>query len=172
LPVRVVLFDAVPDVPVSLLVVPEVPPEVPPAEVPPPMLVLPVVPLAEVLPEVSLPDVLPELPLAPGVTLSEVDELLLPGVVLLSLGDEVEADVLGVVDAVEEGDVVVLELLLVPFAPLPARSQPVTVAVASARTATTGMIFFMTSPIRLGGKFLGWGTSGITTHKLCHTGRL
>jgi len=45
--------------------------------------------------------------------------------------------------------VVVVELVVVLLAPFPVRglSQPVTAAVASARMATTGMSFFMTSPI-------------------------
>lgn len=79
---------------------------------------------------VALPDTLPD--------------AVLPGVV------EAEVSVLDEDDALEVGGgvvgvtVVELLLLLVPLPfPVFGRSQPVTAAVANARTATTGMIFFM-----------------------------
>ena len=74
-----------------------------------------------------------------GVVLGVVVVVLVePGVVVLGVV---------VVVLLEPGVVVVVELVVELPLPVRALSQPVTAAVASARTATTGMSFFMTSPI-------------------------
>jgi len=117
--------------------------------------------------EVVLPDVPDGLPLVPE---SPVDEVLgdvvvvveEPGVVVVTLPeafieDEVELPGLDesvevVVEGVDGGVLAVLGVVVVVVvdeeAPVPVcLSQPVTAAPARARTATTGMSFFMTSPI-------------------------
>jgi hypothetical protein len=105
---------------------------------------VPEVPLAPALlpvpeepePVEPAPPALPEVEPAP-------DEAVLPGVVSLLLLELLEGEVLDVVDGVvDEPDDA-------PVDPLPEcdLSQPVTAAPAKARTATTGMSFFMTSPI-------------------------
>jgi hypothetical protein len=97
-----------------------------------------------------------------------------PGVVLLvvSVALELELGDDGML-LVEDGDVADV-LLLVPDL---LRSQPVTAAVATARTATNGMSLFMTSPFEC-----GWwgvrrfprgtrdcsGSTGKYTHNACH----
>jgi hypothetical protein len=121
--------------------------------------VLPAPEPLEPLPDMPLPDVL--LPVVPPIE-PELDE---PGVEL----DEVVSDELGDVDdELELGDVddepelgeveleplpvepepVELEVEPEPLPPELPRSQPVTIAEAKASAATTGMSFFMNSPIR------------------------
>ena len=103
---------------------------------------LPEVPLSPV-PEA--PAVLPgggEEPAVPGVDDGELDEAVLPGVVVSVLVPGMVEDG-GVVEAVEEGGVVVVVEVVDVVADPACLSQPAMAAPAKARTATTGMSFFM-----------------------------
>lgn len=114
---------------------------------------VPVSPVADVLGEVVVVEV------EPGVvaeTLPEAfieDEVAPPGVVeaVLPGADESVEVVVGAGDGVLAVlGVVVVVVVVDEVAPVPVcLSQPVTAAPARARTATTGMSFFMTSPVRL-----------------------
>src|SRR4051812_46499471 len=139
-----------PEVPLPL--VPEEPglPDVPVSPVldEPPVAPVPDVPL----PEVPLPDAPPEV--EPEADEGELDdELLLPGV------DDVSLLLLDALEGVLDVDDGVLDEVLpeAPEAPECDLSQPVTAAPAKARTATTGMSFFMTSPMTIE---CGWKTPG------------
>jgi hypothetical protein len=108
-----------PDVPVSP--VPEVPP-----------VLEPVAPVPPMLPEVE-----------PEVDDGGVEAVLLPGAVV-SLLVVLDGVVLDVVEGVEDEEPDDAPVAVLPGCDL---SQPATAAPAKARTATTGMSFFMTSPI-------------------------
>ena len=119
---------------------------------------LPLVPVSPV-PDVPGEVVVVVVEVEPGVvadTLPEAfieDEVALPGVVEAVLPGA-DASVEVVVEGADGGVLAVLGVVVVvvvdEVAPVPVcLSQPVTAAPARARTATTGMSFFMTSPIRL-----------------------
>jgi len=131
---------------------------------------LPVVPVSPVLDVPAVPEVLePEAPMPPeaepDVDEGELDEAVLPeldGSVLLVL---LEGEVLDV----DDGEVD--ELDDEPAAPVAAcLSQPATAAPAKARTATTEMIFFMTSPMLLSVWIDDPRCRGLQegTHNTCH----
>ena len=117
-------------------------------------------PLVPVSPVLDVPGEVVVVDVEPGVvadTLPEAfieDEVALPGVVEAVLPGA-DASVEVVVEGVDGGVLAVLGVVVVvvvvdEVAPVPVcLSQPVTAAPARARTATTGMSFFMTSPIRL-----------------------